>query len=125
MPRDSTARHTEKSTAERVMGSSGQEPAEQTDQPSILGSAEPLSPEATAARLRALAAWGVDLSLIRATLELTPTERPRRMADFLAVGAALHQSYLQLMSSQLPPRPHPRPGVADHRRQLRLARHPA
>lgn len=45
--------------------------------------------------LQALAAWGVDLSLIRATLALTPTERLERMVDFLAVGEALRQSYIR------------------------------
>lgn len=41
----------------------------------LLGSAEPLSREETLARLRELQAWGVDLSLIRANLQRTPTER--------------------------------------------------
>lgn len=52
----------------------------------ILGSAEPLSPEQIAERLRQLATWGVDLSLIRASLERTPTERLAHMqelADFI------------------------------------------
>ena len=42
---------------------------------SVPGSAEPLSPDETAERLRQLEAWGVDLSLIQASLERTPTER--------------------------------------------------
>jgi len=39
-------------------------------------SADPLpSREAIVARLRELEAWGVDLSLVQASLDLTPTER--------------------------------------------------
>jgi len=45
----------------------------------VPGTAEPLSPEATAERLRELAAWGVDLSLIQASLERTSTERIERL----------------------------------------------
>ncbi|MGH2517852.1 MAG: hypothetical protein ACRDHP_19570 [Ktedonobacterales bacterium] len=60
---------------------------------SIVGSSEPLSPEEPEGRLRALAAWGVDLSLVRAQLELTPTERLQRMVDFLSVAEALYESY--------------------------------
>jgi hypothetical protein len=43
---------------------------------SLSCSAEPLpSREAIIARLRELEAWGVDLSLVRASLDMTPTER--------------------------------------------------
>lgn len=62
----------------------------------ILGSGEFLSPEETNARLQTLRDWGVDLSLIQASLDLTPTERLQRMIDFLAVGEELHRSYLRL-----------------------------
>lgn len=84
------------------MGSTDTVMAEHGDQQRILGSAEPLSPKETAERLRALAAWGVDLSLIQASLELTPTERLQRMMDIVNIGAALHQSYLQTMSRRRP-----------------------
>ena len=87
------------STEERSVASTEPEFSDQHDQQYILGSAETLSPEESAERLRALAAWGVDLSLIQATLELTPTERLQRMTDFLAVGAALHLSYVRRIHS--------------------------
>ncbi|HVA24785.1 MAG TPA: hypothetical protein VMW62_10355 [Chloroflexota bacterium] len=49
-------------------------------------SGEPLpSREAIVARLRELEAWGVDLSLVQASLALTPTERlaqNARMVEF-------------------------------------------
>ena len=41
----------------------------------ILGSAEPLSPEQTEVRLRELEAWGVDLSLVWASLQQSPAQR--------------------------------------------------
>ncbi len=40
----------------------------------IVGTAEPLTPEQTRRRLRELKAWGVDLSLVRRNLQLTPTQ---------------------------------------------------
>jgi hypothetical protein len=61
----------------------------------ILGSAELLSPEETADRLRQLARWGVDLSLVQAHLAMTPTERLQRMVKLLAVGETLYQGYIQ------------------------------
>ena len=66
---------------------------EQGDHAELLGSAEPLSPEETAARLRELEAWGVDLSLVEASLSRTPTERVARMLDLLEFGNALHEAY--------------------------------
>lgn len=44
-----------------------------TDDLHIVCSAEPLSPEQTEVRLRELKEWGVDLNLVQANLELTPT----------------------------------------------------
>lgn len=44
------------------------------DEMPIVGSAEPLTPEERRARLRELAAWGVDLSLVSAYLHRSPTE---------------------------------------------------
>jgi hypothetical protein len=61
--------------------------------PVIIGSAEPLSPDETAERLRELAAWGVDLTLVRASLARTPTERVYRMLDLLALSEALRAGY--------------------------------
>lgn len=63
------------------------------DHPDMVGSTEPLSPEETAARLRQLDAWGVDLSLVEASLSRTPTERVTRMVDLLAFGNALQDAY--------------------------------
>ncbi len=68
--------------------------SEQQDDPHILGSAEPLSPEETEARLRELEAWGVDLTLVRAGLTRTPTERVVRMIELLDFVEALRQGYL-------------------------------
>ncbi len=65
----------------------------QQDRDTILGSAEPLSPEETEARLRQLAAWGVDLSLIQASLERTPTERIERLEAALELVEELRKGY--------------------------------
>lgn len=58
----------------------------------ILGSAEPLSPEATEQRLRELAAWGVDLSLIDSALARTPTERVQHMVQLLRIIEELRRT---------------------------------
>jgi hypothetical protein len=50
------------------------------DKHPIVGSVEPLSPEAAYKRLWELEAWGVDLSLVDASLSRTPTEQVERMA---------------------------------------------
>jgi hypothetical protein len=63
------------------------------DAPVVIGSAEPLSPDETERRLRELVAWGVDLTLVRANLARTPTERIRRMLDLLALSEALRAAY--------------------------------
>lgn len=47
-----------------------------------LGSAEPLTNEQRAARLRELAAYGIDLSLIWAGLDKSPTQRFENWAAF-------------------------------------------
>jgi len=44
------------------------------DEQRILGSAEPLTPEQRAIRLRELAAWGVDLSLSSVQMGKSPDE---------------------------------------------------
>lgn len=69
-------------------------PLDQPDHPTIIGSAEPLSREETVERLRQLEAWGVDLSLVEASLSRTPTERVTRMLEIVAFGNALHEAYL-------------------------------
>lgn len=63
------------------------------DVPVVIGSAEPLSPDETERRLRELAVWGVDLTLVRASLARTPTERVNRMLDLLALSEALRAGY--------------------------------
>jgi hypothetical protein len=50
----------------------------------ILGSAEPLTPAERTARLRELAAWGVDLSLSSDQLGRSPTERLEEWLAFRA-----------------------------------------
>jgi hypothetical protein len=82
---------------------------EPSSDPTVPGSAEPLSPEQILARLRALQAWGVDLSLIRANLAQTPTQRLRELLGLLAVIHALRRS-----RSGLPAAPSPSaPAAAD------------
>ncbi len=66
----------------------------QIDSASVPGSAEPLSPEETAERLRELAAWGVDLSLTHANLERTPTERIERLEAALELVRELRKGYV-------------------------------
>lgn len=60
----------------------------------IVGSAEPLSVEATHLRLRELEAWGVDLTLVRASLNRTPTERIERMLGLLELADELRRAYV-------------------------------
>lgn len=69
-------------------------PLDLPDHPPIVGSAEPLSPQETKERLRQLEAWGVDLSLVEASLSRTPTERVARMLELLVFGNALREAYL-------------------------------
>ncbi len=58
-----------------------------------VGSAEPLTPEETRIRLKELEAWGVDLSHIQASLQLTPTERIERMIELLELTEELQRGY--------------------------------
>lgn len=74
--------------------------SEQQDDLHIVGSAEPLSPEETEARLRELEAWGVDLTLVRAGLAQTPTERVLRMIELLEFAEALRQGYTSREEAQ-------------------------
>jgi hypothetical protein len=67
------------------------EPVNQPQQ-HIVGSAEPLNKEETRVRLQELEAWGVDLGLIRDSLQRTPIERVKRMLDLLAFANALHHA---------------------------------
>jgi hypothetical protein len=59
----------------------------------LRGSAEPLSPEEIDIRLRELADWGVDLSLVQASLERTPTERLTRIIELLRFFEFMHEAY--------------------------------
>lgn len=65
----------------------------------IVGSAEPLTPEETRVRLKELEAWGVDLSLIWPSLQLTPTERIERMIGLLELTEELQRGYASRLSS--------------------------
>lgn len=59
----------------------------------IVGTAEPLDAEETRERLRELEAWGVDLTLVRASLKRTPTERIERMLGLLELADELQRGY--------------------------------
>ncbi len=58
----------------------------------ILGSAEPLTDAERAVRLRELADWGVDLSLIWAGLDKSPTQRLEEWVAFQAFAADLRHA---------------------------------
>ena len=67
-----------------------------------LGSAEPLSPEQTEVRLRELEAWGVDLSLVWASLQQSPTERLNHMLGVLAFSQELQRAWQEKRFYALP-----------------------
>ena len=64
----------------------------------IVGSAEPLDAEETRERLRELEAWGVDLTLVRASLNRTPDERVDRMLGLLELAEEMRRSYAAKLS---------------------------
>lgn len=64
-------------------------------QPTIVGSAEPFSREETQKRLQDLKAWGVDLTLVQASLSRTPTERAERMIGLLKLAKGLRRAYIK------------------------------
>jgi hypothetical protein len=66
----------------------------------IVGSAEPLSPEETRKRLQELAEWGVDLSLVEASLRRTPTERIQHMVGLLRVIEELKRGYTRAIAER-------------------------
>ena len=68
----------------------------------IVGSAEPLSPEQTEVRLRELEAWGVDLSLVWASLQQSPTERLDHMLGVLAFSQELQRAWQEKRFYALP-----------------------
>jgi hypothetical protein len=68
----------------------------------IVGSAEPLSPQETEARLRELEAWGVDLSLVWASLQQSPTERLEHMLGVLAFSQELQCAWQEKRFYTLP-----------------------
>ena len=68
----------------------------------IVGSAEPLSPEQTEARLRELEAWGVDLSLVWASLQQSPNQRLDRMLGVLAFSQELQRAWQEKRFYALP-----------------------
>jgi hypothetical protein len=68
----------------------------------IVGSAEPLSPEQTEVRLRELEAWGVDLSLVWASLQQSPDQRLDRMLAMLAFSQELQRAWQEKRFYALP-----------------------
>ena len=68
----------------------------------ILGSAEPLSPEQTEVRLRELEAWGVDLSLVWASLQQSPAQRLACMLGVLAFTQELQRAWQEKRFYTLP-----------------------
>jgi hypothetical protein len=59
----------------------------------IVGSAEPLAPAERANRIRELQDWGVDLSLVQANLELTPTQRIEAARGLLAFAEEMRRAW--------------------------------
>jgi hypothetical protein len=59
----------------------------------IVGSAEPLTPEETEVRLRELEEWGVDLSLVWASLQKTPAQRLKHMLDVLRFAQQVQRAW--------------------------------
>ena len=68
----------------------------------VVGSAELLDTEETLERLRELEAWGVDLTLVRASLNRTPTERIERMLGLLELADELQQGIKLTRASVYP-----------------------
>jgi hypothetical protein len=68
----------------------------------IVGSAEPLSPEQARMRLRELEAWGVDLSLVCASLQESPAERLDHMLGVLAFTHDLRRAWQRQYGTALP-----------------------
>jgi hypothetical protein len=68
----------------------------------IVGSAEPLTPEETEVRLRELEKWGVDLSLVWASLQKRPEERLEHMLGVLSVAQELQQAWQAQRTNNLP-----------------------
>ena len=66
----------------------------------IVGTAEPLDAEETRERLRELEAWGVDLTLVHASLNRTPTERIERMLGLLELADELRGAYNSRLTEQ-------------------------
>jgi hypothetical protein len=65
----------------------------------IVGSAAPLAPAERVIRIRELQDWGVDLSLVRANLELTPTERIEAARGLLALAEEMRRAWQEWESS--------------------------
>lgn len=66
----------------------------------IVGSAEPLRPEEARQRLETLRAWGVDLSLVEASLRRTPTERIAHLLAMLRLVGALRDGYQKAIAER-------------------------
>ncbi len=68
------------------------------DEQHIVGSAEPLTPEQRAVRLQELKAWGIDLSLVRSNLQMTPTERVREALQLLVFAEEMQRAMRRYQS---------------------------
>jgi len=70
------------------------------DEQHIVGSAEPLTPEQRAVRLQELKAWGIDLSLVRRNLGLTPTERVNEALNMLVFAEEMRRGMRRYWSKR-------------------------
>lgn len=68
----------------------------------IVGSAEPLSPEQTEVRLRELQEWGVDLSLVWASLQESPEQRLDHMLGMRGLTQEIRRAWQKQYGSALP-----------------------
>ncbi len=66
--------------------------AEDRDVAPLVGSSERLTPAQTRRRLEELRAWGVDLSLVRYNLGLTPTQRVEEAQRLWEAAAELRRA---------------------------------
>jgi len=66
--------------------------AEDGDAAPLVGSSEPLTPAQTRRRLEELRAWGVDLSLVRYNLSLTPPQRVEEAQRLWEAAAELRRA---------------------------------
>ncbi len=71
----------------------------------LVGSSEPLTPAQTRRRLEELRAWGVDLSLVRYNLGLTPTQRIEEALRMRAAAEELRRAMRAARAGAVAARP--------------------